>query len=149
MLDSIIKNIGPELIGKITGQFNLSEDQASKTMDITKDTILSTATQEVGKGNLDGVLAMVNQGSAAKGSSTFQNIANNLVGTLSSKLGLSDSVATKLTDFVLPFLLDKLAAKTGGNADKKDLMEMLGDQAGNFLQGKAGDMLGGLGNLLK
>ncbi|GAB3664328.1 hypothetical protein GCM10028791_39960 [Echinicola sediminis] len=137
------------MISKMVGQFGLSKDQASKALDTTQKSLTETAGKEVAAGNLDGLLALVNKGSNASGSNTFQNMANNLVGDYISKLGISQGIARQLTNFVLPLILDKIAAKTGGNAGKGDLMKIIGGSAGDILKGKAGDMLGGLGNLFK
>ncbi|MBD8489417.1 hypothetical protein IFO69_11745 [Echinicola sp. CAU 1574] len=149
MIKDILSNIGPEVISNITSQFGLTEDQASQAVETTKQSLTKTATKEAGSGNFDGLLALVNQGSGATGTSTFEKFASNLAGDYVSKLGISPTIAKQVTGFVLPLVLDKIAAQTGGNAGKADLMKLIGGSAGDLLKGKAGDMLGGLGNLFK
>ncbi|GGZ32644.1 hypothetical protein GCM10007049_27700 [Echinicola pacifica] len=149
MINDIIKSIGPQVVSQITSQFGLSEDQASKAVETTKESLTSSATKEAASGNLDGLLAMINQGSGASGSGMFQKFAGNLAGDYISKLGVPEGVAKQITAFVLPMVLDKIAGATGGNAGKADLMKLIGGGAGDLLKGKAGDLLGGLGGMFK
>ncbi|AGA79555.1 DUF937 domain-containing protein [Echinicola vietnamensis] len=149
MINEILKNVGPEVISKITGQFGLSEEQASKAVDTTQESLTATATKEAAGGNIDGLLNMINQGSGAAGGSMFQKFAGNLASDYISKLGISEGIAQQISNFVLPLVLDKIMGQTGGNAGKGDLMKLIGGSAGDILKGKAGDMLGGLGNMFK
>ena len=148
MLDSLIKNIGPEVFSTVTEKFGLNEEMGNKAVDTTKESLKESVTKEVSSGNLDGLLSLINSGGNATGDSTFQNMAGKLSGDYIQKLGLSPDIASKITSFVLPMILGKVSSMFGGNVDKEGLTKMLGSEGG--LMGKAGDLLkGGLGNLFK
>ncbi len=150
MIDAIVKNIGPELVSKLTGDFGLQPEQVAQTAETTKTSLKDGLTKELSKGNVDGLLSLFNQGSQAAGNDVFQNLFNNLVGDYVKKLGVSKEMANKVAGFVLPLIMDKIANKTGGNTGKADLVKIIGGEAGNLLKDKAGGLLkGGLGNLFK
>lgn len=138
MIDSIIKGLGPEMLSKLTDQFGLSQEQATSAIDTTKESLSKSVTEEVTKGNLDSLLELVNQGSKASGNSSFNNIASNLASDFISKLGVSEGIAKQITNFVLPMILDKIAAQSGGNAGKTDLVKLFGGSLGNIIKEKAG-----------
>lgn len=150
MLDNLIKSIGPEVFSAVSEKFGLSKDLASKTVDTTKASLERSVTAEINKGNLNGLLSVLNNGGNSTENSTFQSLAGKLSGDYIQKLGLSPDLASKISTYVLPLILGKLSSKAGGNMDNDSLISMLGPGAGNLLKGKAGDMLkGGLGNLFK
>ncbi|WP_215226128.1 DUF937 domain-containing protein [Echinicola shivajiensis] len=150
MIDSIIKGLRPEILSKLTDQLGLSQEQVSSAMDTTKESLSKSVTEEVTGGNLDSLLELVNQGSKASGNSSFNNIASNLAADFISKLGVSDGIAKQITNFILPMILDKIAAQSGGNASKTDLVKLFGESLGNIIKGKSREgILGRLGDLFK
>lgn len=150
MLDSLIKNIGPEVFSAVTEKFGLSKEEATKTVDTTKSSLETSVKSEVGKGNLDGLLSIFDKGANSTDNSTFQRFAGNLSGDYIQKLGFSPDLANKISTYVLPLIIGKFSSQTGGKMDKESLMGMLGPGASDLLKGKGGDLLkGGLGNLFK
>lgn len=142
MIDSIIKNLGPQLISKLTGDFDLSKDQASKAVETTQSSLLGSMTKELTSGNTDGLLSLLNSGRSGEGSGVFNTLLTNLAGDYAKKLGVPGGTAQKIADFVLPLVIDKITSGTGGSAGKADLMKMIGSGAGDLLKG-------GLGGLFK
>lgn len=146
MLNTIVKNIAPEVLSAVTGKFGLNQDMGNKTVDTTKESLQEGVANEISKGNLDGLLSMFNNGESGAGNSTFQSLSSKLSGDYIQKLGLSPDIASQISHYVLPLVLDKISSMLGGKVDKETLTDAL--SSGGLLS-KAGDLLGGLGNIFK
>jgi|SRR5690606_21312763 len=144
MLNSIVKNIAPEVLSAVTEKFGLNQEMGNKAVDTTKDSLQDGVSNEISKGNLDGLLSMFNKGSATN--PTFQSLASKLSGDYTQKLGLTPDLASQISNYVLPLVLTKISSMLGGKVDKDSLSKAL---ASGGLLGKAGDLLGGLGNIFK
>lgn len=140
MIDSIIKNLAPSVISKLTNDFNLSTDQASEAVETTQSSLVGSITKEVTSGNTDGLLSLLNSGTSGAGSSVFNSLVTNLAGDYAKKLGIPGDNAQKIADFVLPLVINKVSSQIGGNADKGDLMKLVSSGAGGMLK----NTLGGL-----
>lgn len=140
MIDSIIKNLAPNVISKLTKDFNLNTDQASQAVETTQSSLVGSITKEVTAGNTDGLLSLLNSGTTGAGSSVFHSMVTNLAGDYAKKLGIPGDTAQKIADFVLPLVINKVSSQIGGNADKGDLMKLVSSGAGGMLK----NTLGGL-----
>lgn len=140
MIDSIIKNLGPQVISKLTGDFNLSTDQASKAVETTQSSLVESITKQVTSGNTDGLLNLLNSGNSGAGSSVFNTLLTNLAGDYTKKLGLTGDTSQSIANFVLPLVINKVSSQISGNADKGDLMKLVSSGAGGMLK----NALGGL-----
>ena len=150
MLNAILNNVGPELASIVKGQFGLTDETAAKTVATTKESVKKSVFDQVKEGNVEGLLSMLNSGSNFGSNATFQTILGNLNQDFIQKLGLSPEISSKIATYVLPFILQKLNATTGGKMDKDGLKSILGSGLGDSLKDKAKDLLkGGLGNLFK
>jgi len=146
MLNSIIKNIAPEVLSAVTQKFDLNPEMGNRAVDTTKDSLQASVSDEITKGNLDGLLSMFNSTGNSTDNHTFQSIASRLSGDYIQKLGLAPDLASQISTYVLPLVLDKISSMLGGKVDKESLAGALGK--GGLLN-KAGDILGGLGNIFK
>lgn len=140
MIDSIIKNLGPKVISKLTGDFNLSTDQASKAVETTQSSLVESITKQVTSGNTDDLLNLLNSGNSGAGSSVFNTLLTNLAGDYTKKLGLTGDTSQSIANFVLPLVINQVSSRIGGNADKGDLMKLVSSGAGGMLK----NTLGGL-----
>lgn len=150
MLQEILAQTSSELLSGLTGKVGLDQDKAKQTLDLTKDSLVSSLGKEAFSGNLDGILNMVNMGSSAPQSPVFQSLLGGLNKDYISKLGLSPEIAEKIGNIVLPAIINAIFNSKPGNLDISDLTKMLGGGHGDSLLGKAGDLLkGGLGSFFK
>ncbi|HLW20685.1 MAG TPA: hypothetical protein VKX33_10190 [Cyclobacteriaceae bacterium] len=146
MLNTLIKNISPDVLAAVTEKFGLNQEMGSKAVDATSDSLQNSVSDEITKGNLDGLLSMFNSSGNATENHTFQSLASRLSGDYIQKLGLAPETATQISQYVLPLVLAKISTMLGGTVDKDSLANALGK--GGLLS-KAGDLLGGLGNIFK
>lgn len=145
MLNTIVKNIAPEVLSAVTEKFGLNQEMGQKTVDTTKESLQEGVSNEINKGNLDGLLSMFNSG-ADGNNSTFQSLTSKLSGDYIQKLGLSPDLASQISQYVLPLVMKQITSMLGGKVDQESLSQAL--SKGGLL-GKAGDLLGGLGSLFK
>lgn len=146
MLNTIVKNIAPEVLSAVTEKFGLNQEMGEKAVDTTKESLQEGVSNEISKGNLDGLLSMFNNGGAGTSNSTFQSLSSKLSGDYIQKLGLSPDLASQISQYVLPLVMNKISSMLGGKVDKESLTNAL--SKGGLL-GKAGDLLGGLGSIFK
>lgn len=150
MLQDIINQTAGGLLSDLKGKIGLDEDKAKETLNVSKDSLISSLGKEVGSGNIDGILNMLNAGPGAQNTDLFKNLMEGLNSSYITKLGISPEMASKIGNLVLPMILSAISGSKSGEIGKVDLMKMLGEGFGGSLMGKAGDLLkGGLGNLFK
>ncbi|WP_041779378.1 DUF937 domain-containing protein [Belliella baltica] len=147
MIQEIFSKLSPELISNLTNSYGLSNDQASKTISTTKESLISSLGKEVSSGNIDGILNMVNNSSNLSSNPMFSGLINKLAQDYGSKLGLSSDKTIQIASFILPKIIKAISGSKSGNIEKTDLMSMMGSAAGDALKSKASDALKkGLGN---
>lgn len=146
MLNTIVKNIAPEVLSAVTEKFGLNQEMGEKAVDTTKDSLQEGVSNEISKGNLEGLLSMFNNTGTGTSSSTFQSLSSKLSGDYIQKLGLSPDLASQISQYVLPLVMNKISSMLGGKVDKESLTNAL--SKGGLLS-KAGDLLGGLGSIFK
>jgi hypothetical protein len=150
MLQEIINQAGEGLLSKLTGQFGIDESKAREALSVSKESLVSSLGKEVGSGNFDGILELLNAGNAAQNTDLFKNLLSGLNTDYVAKLGISPETATQIGNMVLPAIISAISGSKSGEIGKFDLVKMLGEGFGGSLMDKAGDILkGGLGNLFK
>jgi hypothetical protein len=146
MIDSVISSLKGELSSKLTSQFGLSSDKVEPSVNLAKDNVKEGLLSEAKKGNFSDIKNLLS-GNQAQSSGIVNNITNNYIGDLTSKLGIPSSMASSVGNFVIPFIMQKLGQTTQGqNLDQASIMSMLGggDALKNLggLGGKLGGMFG-------
>ena len=140
-------------IGKQLGsKFQLNQQQADKALSLTKDSLQAGLLKEATSGNISGLMNLFNGKSPVAGNPIVNNIASQLVGSFTSKLGLSPQIASTVANFVVPFLLSKISSqKPASGFDQAKLTELLGGaaggQLGNILKTQGEGLLGKVGKL--
>lgn len=156
MLDTILSSAKGELLNQLGSQFNLNPDQANKTVDTAKKTVADGLMKEVTSGNVSGLLDIFNaKAPGATNNPIVGGIVQQLVTNLVQKVGLNQQMASTVSNFVVPFILGKVAGSKQGGFSASDLTGMLGggggvaDKIGSVLGGKEGlgGKLGGLGKM--
>lgn len=150
MLDQIINSLKGELAKKFTGEFGMQEDKVDDAVGIAKDDILETVKDEVGRGNLGGLMSLFQNKEQIGSNPIVTNIIKKYAGDLGSKLGLDPSLSSTIANYAIPFILGRFinTAQEKG-VDQASLMSMFsgsgdGKDIGDMLKGQFGDSLGGL-----
>ena len=123
---------------------------------VAKDTVTDGLKNEATSGGLDSVMSLFNgNGGNLQSNSIVSSLSNNFVASLASKLGMDQSMATKISGVVIPFIMEKFSgSETGSASSPTDLTSKIGfgditSSLNNMLGGndKGGDILGSLGKL--
>ncbi len=107
---------------------------------------------ELTSGNISGLKSLFKGELDIASNPIVGNIVNQLVESLSSKVGLSPNLASSIGTFVIPFVMNKISGKQpAGGFDLSSLTSMLsseGSGLGETLKSGLGGALGGsLGKL--
>ncbi|ABG59882.1 conserved hypothetical protein [Cytophaga hutchinsonii ATCC 33406] len=155
MLDQLIQTAKEQLAPQLE-KIGVKQDQLGSVFNVAQESVTDGLKSEVAGGGLDSIFSMFNgQGGTGQSSSIVSSLSNGFVSSLISKLGFDQSMATKISALVIPFIMEKFAgSESGSAASPNDLADKLGfgdisGTLGNLLGGKdkGGDLLGGIGNL--
>lgn len=159
MLDSLMDGLKGQVIDTLKEKTGLDAGQAEQAVPLAKDSIVEGITSAASSGNLSGIMSMFSGGESAGGNmmenAVYQGIAGNFVNKLTSAVGIPESMASTVSSFALPMIINKIKGKASddsGEVNQAGLMDTLGLDSGSLLdglKGQAGDMLkdklGGLG----
>jgi hypothetical protein len=155
MLDQLIQTAQQQL-GPQLQQIGVKPEQLGSIFNVAQDTVTDGLKNEATSSGLDSVMSLFNgNGGNLQSNSIVSSLSNNFVSSLASKLGMDQSMATKISGVVIPFIMQKFSgSETGSASSPTDLISKLGfgditSSLGNMLGGddKGGDLLGGLGKL--
>ncbi len=155
MLDQLIQSAQQQLAPQLE-KLGVKPDQLGSIFNVAQESVTDGLKSEVAGGGLDSIFSMFNgQGGTGQASSIVSSLSNRFVSSLISTLGFDQSMATKISALVIPFIMEKFTgSETGSAASPNDLVDKmgLGDITGNLgsLLGdkdKGGDLLGNIGNL--
>lgn len=155
MLDQLIQSAQQQLSPQLE-QLGVQPSQLNGIFNVAQDSLTDGLKSQASSGGLDSVFSLFNgQGGNLQSNSIVSSLSNGFVSSLVSKLGIDQSMASKISSVVVPFVMQKFAgSETGSAASPTDLADKLGlgdisSSLGNLLGGKdkGGDLLGGIGNL--
>ena len=155
MLDQLIQMAEQQLAPQLH-QIGVPSDKLGDIFNIAKDTLTDGLKNEVTSGSLDSIMIMFNgNAEGSQSNSMISSLSNNLVASLASKLSMDQSMATKISSVVIPFIMSKFSSsETGSASSATDLISKLGfgdisSSLENMLGGKdsGSDLLGSLGKL--
>ncbi|WP_291783909.1 DUF937 domain-containing protein [Cecembia sp.] len=150
MIDSILKNISPDLIKGLTQSHGLDANKAKDTLNVTKDSLVGSLTKEASTGNFNAILGLLNSGGNASSNPLFQSLTGSMASSYISKLGIPADKANMISSFILPKIISAISGSKSGDFSQADLIKMLGQGGASSLGDKASSILkGGLGNLFK
>ncbi|WPP52339.1 hypothetical protein [Catalinimonas niigatensis] len=149
MIDQIINSLKGELTKKFTGDFGMQQEKVDDAVVLAKDDIFDTVKDEVGRGNLGGLMSLFQNKEQIATNPMVTNMIRKYAGNLGSKLGLDPKLSSTIANYAIPFILSKFinTAQEKG-IDQASLMSMLGGSGkgkdlGDSLKGQFGDSLGG------
>jgi hypothetical protein len=133
----------------INGQSDVPQEQQGNVVNTTSESIVSTIMEQVGGGNMSGVMEMLSGKETQAGSPAVNSIAENVITSLMTKNGLSQSAAASIAQTAIPAVMNMLNGKIN-NAQASggmDIAGMLGGlTGGGHSAGGASDLIGGLLN---
>tara|TARA_R110001592_G_scaffold131477_1_gene345325 strand:- start:83009 stop:83473 length:465 start_codon:yes stop_codon:yes gene_type:complete len=126
MIDAIFSSVKGELMEEFGSKFNLDSSQSVRVAEVSEHSLKDTLSKHLASGNVGDILQLLNGEASINSNPIVSNMVGNLVSSLMSKLGLSSTMATSLSNYVVPFVLDKIAAKKPSNGfDISSLTELI------------------------
>jgi uncharacterized protein YidB (DUF937 family) len=116
MLDKLTsmfsETVKDQLEDKIMESIGMDADKADKTVKVGTETILSGFTDELMSGNVSGLTDLVKGGTQnVAQNSIVSNISQKVVSALAEQVGLSQSMANKAVEIIIPFVMNMLNEK--------------------------------------
>ena len=148
MFDNLLSGItggnggGADLLGSLQQKFGLSQEQAAQTLPVAQESVTETLKAQALGGNMSGIMGLFGGETPAEGQKNelTSAISGNMLENLVSKVGLPESIASKISVDFLPQVLGFFQGKAkdeNGNVSQTGIMSMLSG-------GNLGDVLGGL-----
>jgi len=150
MIDQIINSLKGELSSKLVSDYNIEDKNVDQAVDVAQKSIMETVQGEVGRGNISGLLSMLQDKDQVAANPIVTHMIRKYAGDLGAKFGLEPSVAASIANFAIPFIIGKfqdIVQEKG--LDLSSLMTMFGggNPSGNDIEdkfkGQFGDSLGG------
>jgi uncharacterized protein YidB (DUF937 family) len=145
MLDQLINTLKSEVGGQIKSQANLQDNHVEKVFSILGDVAKKEVAGHMLSGNISDVMNLFSDKPNNTGADQLQSkIGSGFISELTSKLGLSPSIAKNIASVALPGLIKMITKKnsTTPDDDPSPLHEIFGGSGG--LGGVAKNILGGL-----
>ena len=131
------------LLGSLQQKFGLSQDQAAQALPVAQESVTETLKAQALSGNIGGISSLLGGNAQEQTSNPIASaISGNMLQNLVSKVGLPESIASKISVDFLPQILGFFQSKAkdeNGNVSESGIMSMLGGNLGNI-----GGALGGL-----
>lgn len=151
MIDQIINSLKGELTSKLVSDFKIENDHVDQAVDVAQKSIMETVQGEVGRGNVGGLLSMLQDKDKLASNPIVTHMIRKYAGDLGAIIGIEPSVAASIANFAIPFIISKfqdvvqekgldlgslMTMFGGGNpGGGKDLDDKLKDQFGDSLGG--------------
>lgn len=146
MLQDIFNNVQDKIQQQIQEKFGLSADQTTQSTNVLLENFKKFFSEDLMAGGMTGLRDLLSNGiSDIKNNPTLQNLRENLLNDLVNKVGLAEDTAQKVRDFSLTEIFDTFKKEFTDENGKPDLAKVMSKINLNDFQGKAQEMLGGLG----
>jgi len=142
MITQFLSSIKGELANQLAGKTELNPDRVNNASEVVTNTFKDGLTEKAKQGQFDDIIALFGKGGASTGFAN--NLINNTISNLATKVGLPKEVAAKVAWFAIPFIITKLGSFVSekGKDNKEGVQDLLGD----LLKGSVKDkLLGGSG----
>lgn len=149
MLDSILNGLKNQITGELVSKAGINDNQIDDIIKVAGESTQEVMLNKLSPDMLGDVMNLFSKGKNTGTANGIQNdLINNFVGNLISKLGISESMANTISAIAIPKIIEMI---TGENektpsSDASALLSMFGgsDSISDSLKGSLGDTLGGL-----
>ncbi|WP_020529364.1 hypothetical protein [Flexithrix dorotheae] len=151
MIDAIFSSLKGEFSNRLLTQFNIPQDKVDDTAVLAKDSITNEIQNQVSQGNISGLTDLFS-GQNLLSSPIVKNMIQQYGTSMVTKLGFSNEMASGISQFAIPFIIQKFTDSNKGKSfDQETISKLFGDtmQKGltDQLKDGIGKNLGSLGGL--
>ncbi|MGB0869200.1 MAG: hypothetical protein ACPG6V_00685 [Flavobacteriales bacterium] len=147
MLDQLLESFKGEALNAITSKLGLSDSEANDSVDVVGTEIQSSVKNQLSSGNLSGIMNMFQDADGDGVPDALEGIGENVVSSLTSKLGFSAEKSKMISDSVIPMAVKFFGDKMNGQSSEGgfDISSLISQFAGGGDSKEEGnDLLGGL-----
>lgn len=141
MLDEILKLVKNQALGAVSNNAGVPDDKKDAAVETTTSAVVDGLKNQLSFDNISSLTGLFTGGDAA-GHPVASSIQDNVVSSLSQKVGLSKEVAGSIASAVVPALLALLSKKSGDSNDSFSFESLI-----KSFSGGNGGILGTLGKL--
>ena len=146
MLQDIFNDVQAKIQQQIQEKFGLSADQTTQSTNVLLENFKKFFSEDLMAGGMTGLKDLMSNGiSDIKNNPTLQNLRENVLNDLVNKVGLAEDTAQKVRDFSLTEVFDAFKKEFMDENGKPDFTKIMSKLNLGDFQGKAQEMLGGLG----
>lgn len=146
MLQDIFNDVQEKIQQQIQEKFGLSADQTTQSTNVLLENFKKFFSEDLMAGGMIGLRDLMSNGiSDIKNNPTLQNLRENLLNDLVNKVGLAEDTAQKVRDFSLSEVFEAFKKEFMDESGKPDFTKIMSKINLADFQGKAQEMLGGLG----
>lgn len=147
MIDDLMKNLQGGAVGDLMKKFNLDEGKAKGIFSNIGESTKEVMSKQVAGGGLDTVMNLFsNKTNGNKENGLQSTLSDNLIGKITSSLGVDSGMAKKITDSVLPSLMKSITSKNEEtpSSDSSAIMNMFSGKGVDGIKDSITSKLGGL-----
>ncbi|UKJ08008.1 hypothetical protein [Solitalea lacus] len=150
MFEPIVNAIKGEFVENAQTVLGLDAAQIEPTLKCVSGSLVDTIKKQVFGGKLDDVIGLLTGKDAADSSNPVMEVlSSGLIESFTSRMSMDSAQAQKITDFTVPFAVEKIVEKfkeSGNSADLDGFASFIGIDK-NILKSVSGGIGGFFGNM--
>ena len=146
MLQDIFNDVQQKIQNQIQEKFGLSADQTTQSTNVLLENFKKFFSEDLMAGGMSGMKDLMSNGiNDIKNNPTLNNLRDNVLSDLQSKVGLSEDTAKKVRDFSLGELFASFKEQFFNEEGKPDFSKIMSKINISDFQAQAQEMMGKMG----
>jgi hypothetical protein len=146
MLQDIFNDVQAKIQQQMQEKFGLSADQTTQSTNVLLDNFKKFFSEDLMAGGMSGMKDLMSNGiSDIKNNPTLNNLRDNVLNDLQSKVGLSEETAQKVRDFSVGELFNSFKEQFFNEDGKPDFGKIMSKINLSDFQAQAQEMMGKMG----
>lgn len=136
MIENLINLIKEQVNSSVQQNAEIPNEKAGQIVQATSTSLVSGLQSAMQGGGIQDIMSLFSGSSTDKGNPVIQNIVNQLINTLTSKVGLSENTANNFSNNLIPSILGTLFSKIKDPNDNsfnmQDILSQFSGGGGNL-----------------
>ncbi|WP_126969768.1 DUF937 domain-containing protein [Gynurincola endophyticus] len=139
MIENLINLIKEQVNSSVQQNAEIPNEKADQIVQATSTSLVGGLQSAMQGGGIQDIMGLFSGNGTDKGNPVIQNIVNQLINTLTSKVGLSENTANNFSNNLIPSILGTLFSKLKDPNDNsfniQDILSQFSGGGGNLLNG--------------
>lgn len=146
MLQDIFNDVQEKIQQQFQEKFGLSADQTKQSTSVLVENFKKFFSEDLMAGGMSGLRELMNNGlNDIKTNPTLNNLRENLLNDLVTKVGLAEDTAQKVRDFSLTEVFERFKTEFTDETGKPDFGKIMSKVSVDELKGKAQEVISKIG----